>query len=84
VYKRQLLGESVAVCSSLAAAELAVAATARMCKDLGIPDRLSVFGVREEHLPAMATAAHATRRLMDNNPRNLSVAEVEQIYREAL
>lgn len=80
----RLLGEPVDGLSALAAAERAVAAIQRLCADLGIPSRLSAFGVREEHIPAMAAAAHATRRLMDNNPRNLTVEEVEAIYRSAL
>lgn len=80
----RLLGEPVDGLSALAAAERAVAAIQRLCADLGTPSRLSAFGVREEHIPAMAAAAHATRRLMDNNPRNLTVEEVEAIYRSAL
>jgi alcohol dehydrogenase class IV len=31
----------------------------------------------------LAAEAHAIRRLMDNNPRDMSVAEVEAIYRAA-
>ncbi|MFZ5823351.1 MAG: iron-containing alcohol dehydrogenase [Bacillota bacterium] len=79
-----LLGEQVDGLSPLEAAERAVTAVTRLCGDLGIPAHLAKFGVTAEDLPAMAQAAHATRRLMDNNPRNLSVAEVETIYREAL
>ncbi|HWI63356.1 MAG TPA: iron-containing alcohol dehydrogenase [Symbiobacteriaceae bacterium] len=79
-----LLGEKVEGLSALEAAERAVAAVARLSRDLGIPEHLSEFGVKAEDLPAMAAFSHATRRLMDNNPRNLTLAEVEQIYREAL
>ncbi len=79
-----LLGEPVEGLSPLEAAEKAVAAVTRLCGDLGIPARLSSFGVKAEDVRAMAEFAHATRRLMDNNPRNLSVDEVEQIYRTAL
>jgi alcohol dehydrogenase len=79
-----LLGEQVDGLSMLEAAERAVEAIARLNRDLGIPEHLSEFGVTADDLPAMAQFAHATRRLMDNNPRNLSVAEVEAIYRTAL
>jgi len=79
-----LLGESTEGLSPLEAAEKAVAAITRLCQDLGIPAHMSEFGVKAEDVRAMAEFAHATRRLMDNNPRNLTVAEVEQIYRAAL
>jgi alcohol dehydrogenase class IV len=34
-------------------------------------------------LPGWAAEAHAIRRLMDNNPRDMTVAEIEAIYRAA-
>jgi alcohol dehydrogenase len=79
-----LLGESVDGLSPMEAAEKAVAAITRLCRDLAIPAHMSEFGVKAEDVRAMAEFAHATRRLMDNNPRNLTVDEVEAIYRAAL
>ncbi|MEW5705186.1 MAG: alcohol dehydrogenase, partial [Pseudomonadota bacterium] len=46
--------------------------------------RLSAHGAREEDLRAWAGEAHAIRRLMDWNPRDLTVEEVHAIYRAAL
>ena len=54
------------------------------CKDLGIEMRLSRHGGRDVDLPDWAREAHAIRRLMDNNPRDMSVADVETLYRAAL
>jgi alcohol dehydrogenase class IV len=54
------------------------------CRDLGIEMRLSAHGTNGEALAAWAAEAHAIRRLMDNNPRDMTVAEVEAIYRAAL
>lgn len=56
---------------------------ARWCADLGVEMRLSQLGALPEHLPGWATEAHAIRRLMDNNPRDMSVQEVLEIYRAA-
>lgn len=53
------------------------------CADLGVEMRLSAYGAAEDQLPRFAADAHAIRRLMDNNPRDMSVAEVEAIYRAA-
>ncbi|MDH2328439.1 iron-containing alcohol dehydrogenase [Cereibacter sp. SYSU M97828] len=62
--------------------DLAVSAH-RFCKELGIEMRLSAHGATEDQLPRFAADAHAIRRLMDNNPRDMSVEEVLAIYRAA-
>ncbi|MCB6179720.1 iron-containing alcohol dehydrogenase [Rhodobacter sp. Har01] len=56
---------------------------AGFCRALGLEMRLSAQGTNGDDLPAWAAEAHAIRRLMDNNPRDMSVAEVEAIYRAA-
>jgi alcohol dehydrogenase class IV len=53
------------------------------CKSLGIEMHLSAHGANEADLPQWATEAHAIRRLMDNNPRDMSVEDVTAIYRDA-
>jgi len=53
------------------------------CRSLGIEMQLSAHGAKLDDLPAWAAEAHAIRRLMDNNPRQLSIADVEAIYRAA-
>ncbi|PTM78426.1 hypothetical protein C8J29_104387 [Cereibacter johrii] len=45
--------------------------------------RLRAHGVPPEDLPVMAAEAHGIRRLIDWNPPDLSVAEIEAIYRLA-
>jgi alcohol dehydrogenase class IV len=56
---------------------------AGFCRSLGVEMRLSAHGARADDLGQWAAEAHAIRRLMDNNPRDLSVAQVEGIYRAA-
>ena len=60
-----------------------IAATTRWCADLGVEMKLSKLGVPESDLPAMADEAHAIRRLLDNNPRDISRDEILALYRAA-
>lgn len=53
------------------------------CERLGVKMRLRDHGASEGQLAGWAAEAHGIRRLMDNNPRDMSVAEVEAIYRAA-
>ncbi|WP_288404290.1 iron-containing alcohol dehydrogenase [uncultured Pseudomonas sp.] len=51
---------------------------------LEIPQDLAAFGVREEHLPDMAVAASKVTRLMVNNPKPLSLDDIQALYRRLL
>ena len=53
------------------------------CQGLGLDMRLRSHGVPEDDLPVMAREAHGIRRLLDWNPVDLSVTEIEAIYRAA-
>ena len=53
---------------------------AGFCRRLGIEMRLSAHGAKVDDLAGWAAEAHAIRRLMDNNPRDMSLAEVDAIY----
>lgn len=55
-------------------------ATHRFCADLGIEMRLSALGVPRTDLETMATEAHAIRRLLDNNPRDISREQILAMY----
>jgi alcohol dehydrogenase class IV len=54
------------------------------CAGLGLDMRLSAHGVPAADIDAMATDAHAIRRLLDNNPRDISRDEIAAMYRRAL
>ena len=60
-----------------------LAAAHGYCSDLGVEMRLSAHGAKSEDLRAWAEEAHTIRRLMDNNPRDMSVDDVEAIYNAA-
>ncbi len=53
------------------------------CRDLGIEMALAAHGATPDDLPVYAGEAHANRRLMDNNPIDMSVEDVLGIYRAA-
>ncbi|HEX8044377.1 iron-containing alcohol dehydrogenase [Rhizobium sp.] len=53
------------------------------CAGLGIEMTLSGLGVPKSDLDAMADDAFAIRRLLDNNPRDLSRADIRSIYEAA-
>jgi len=53
------------------------------CRDLGIDMSLAAHGVKEAQIRPWAEEAYGIRRLMDNNPRDMSVEDIEAIYRAA-
>lgn len=55
----------------------------RYCADLGCEMRLSAFNVPRDDLPVMAREAHAIRRLLDNNPRDIAQGQIQAIYEAA-
>ena len=59
------------------------AAARGFCASLGIDMRLSRHGVPESDLETMAAEAHAIRRLLDNNPRDISRDDILALYRAA-
>lgn len=56
----------------------------RLLGALETPARLGEFGVQRQALPALAEDAHGIRRLVDNNARDFSLAELEALYAAAL
>jgi len=56
----------------------------RWTAELDIPQNLSVFGVTEHDLEPLAEAAMKVTRLLDNNPKKVSVEDAYAIYRALL
>lgn len=65
------------------ASQAVLSATYRYCEELGVKMRLGDHGADRAELPAWAADAHAIRRLLDNNPRDLSLRDIETIYEAA-
>jgi alcohol dehydrogenase class IV len=49
----------------------------------GLPSKLSAVGVPSDAIPRMAVDALKITRLLKNNPREVTLADAEQIYRDA-
>ena len=79
----EAMGVRVAQLSDKDAADLAVKAMADLCAAVEIPSGLRSFNVPEDAIPAMAEEASKIERLMRNNPRKLTAADIEKIYRAA-
>ena len=82
--KTGLILDALGLPAAAATEERAVLDAAHgFCARLGVEMRLSRLGVPEDDLPAMAEEAHAIRRLLDNNPREISREQILAMYRTA-
>ncbi len=77
------LGADVRGLSEDEAAERAVASVERLQADIGIPRRLRELGAKEEQLPEFAAKASKIQRILRVNPRPVTAADCEAIYRAA-
>ena len=78
-----LLGNEVDGLSADEAAHAAIEAVENLRHEIGIPERIRDLGGREEQLPVFAEKAFALDRLKGVNPREVSLADLEQILRDA-
>ena len=65
------------------AGDYVVAKIEALCEAVAIPKQLREFGIKFEDLSELAIAASAVTRLLRNNPRQLSVRDIEDIYEAA-
>lgn len=79
----EAMGLRVVHLSDKDAADQAVQAMTDLCVAVDIPRGMRSFNVPEDAIPAMAEEASKIDRLMRNNPRKLTAADIEQIYRAA-
>jgi len=70
--------------SELATANLGVDRLAELSTACGIPSGLTSCGVPSEAIPRLAIDAMKITRLLKNNPRDVTLADAETIYRLAL
>ena len=80
----RFLGEKVDQLPLIDQAYQAPRAVKAIYRDLKIPQSLTELKVPREGIPDMAKAAMNVTRLMGNNPRAMTVQDVERIYEKAL
>jgi alcohol dehydrogenase class IV len=79
----QAMGENIEQLSAYEAAERLVNNLLRLLELLGIPSKISAYGVSREDIPRLAAGAMKMTRLFIWNPRDLTEEEVKDIYRAA-
>lgn len=79
----EALGEPVAGLSDRAAAAHGVEAVRTLSVDVGIPQRLRDLNIPESALDGLAEAASKVTRLLDNNPRRVTLPDIKALYRAA-
>ncbi len=77
------MGVDIKGMSEEEAADAAIGAVRRLSKAIGIPQRLSEIGIKEEQLKQLAEDAFIDP-CTGGNPRKTSVAEILEIYKKAL
>lgn len=80
----QFLGEKVDSLPLIEQAYHTADTVKALYKDLKIPQSLTELGVPREAIPKLAKAAMNVTRLMVNNPRTMTIEDVEGIYEKAL
>lgn len=78
-----LLGEETEGLDERAAAEKSVTAVDRICREIGIPQRIRDLGATPEQLPGLAAKACNIRRLMILNGRSATEADLLRILQDA-
>ncbi|KAB2336714.1 iron-containing alcohol dehydrogenase [Cytobacillus depressus] len=79
----EALGEKTDSLNDDEAAEAAIQAMIRICRYVEIPQSLREFDIPETALPELAQEAFKQTRLLKNNPRSLSLKDIESIYHAA-
>lgn len=55
-----------------------------LAADMKIPQNLKPYGVSKEDLDQLAQDAYTVRRLLDNNPKNMTVEQIRSIYEKLI
>ncbi len=64
-------------------AKRAVDMVVDLSKDIGIPQRLREIGIPKDAIPEMAKVALSVKRLIQNNPREVTLDDAKEIYEKA-
>jgi alcohol dehydrogenase len=78
------LGEKADHGTLLDQAHQAARAVKAIYRDLKIPQSLTELKISEEAIPMMARSAVTMTRMIEGNPRNITVEDAIKIYKKAL
>jgi len=77
------MGEQVGWLPLHSAAERSIRAVSQLIADIGLPQRLSDIGLKEEYIPLLSQNAMKDACLV-TNPRNATLQDIEAIFRKAM
>lgn len=80
----QLLGIDIHGLSEDAVVDRLVERISSLIQEVGLPLKLREVGVNEEDIPMLAEEAFQNKRLINANPRELTLESIKEIYREAV
>ncbi len=80
----QLFGENTYGLSEREAGIKFVQAIKTLASDLNVPQKLSQYGVKHEHINDLAKGAMKVTRLLKNNPRYINYSDAVTIYEKAI
>jgi alcohol dehydrogenase len=80
----EALGEPIAGLSPRAAASRSTEACRLLSLDVGIPQKMSEVGIKEEHFSDLVDGAMKMTRLWANNPRQVRPEDARAIFERAL
>jgi alcohol dehydrogenase class IV len=69
---------------NLRVAEMFVESIERLAEDLRVPKHLTEFGIKEKDIPGLAEGVMQVTRLLNNNPRVITLEDAVKIYKDAL
>lgn len=79
----QCFDEPIEGCNSIQIADKVIKRLHLLCEMVNIPAGLEGFGISKDVIPELAAEAIKVERLLRNNPRKLTLKEIEQIYEAA-
>lgn len=82
----ELMGETIEGLSTMEAAARSAEAVRKLIRDLGLPEKLSDIGIKEDDIPGLArTCYEATRGVIaTSNPRDAAESDVARILKDSL
>lgn len=66
------------------AANLLIEKIEMWTEELNIPQDLKEYGISDDDIEELSEAAYKVRRLLDNNPKDLTVEQISDIYKKLL
>jgi alcohol dehydrogenase class IV len=77
------LGEETENLNAESAAKIAISSVRKLCSDIGIISRLRDLNIPEDAPEHMAESAMKVTRLLNNNPKRVTLQDARQIYKNA-